>query len=102
MIDLLFVALLQAAAGDPVAPANDPATTQEETASTTAEETSEEPRRPRIMCRSPSPTGSRLGSRVQSCVRSEEEEERISRDRREMEDMTGRAWTNNSGAAGPR
>jgi hypothetical protein len=58
MLDLVFVALVQAAAGTPATPAEDP---QTESVQVTTDQPQEQPRR---VCRRVRETGSRLGVRV--------------------------------------
>lgn len=78
MIDLLLVALFQAAAGDP-ASAPDPSA--EGAAQPAATETEQDSEEPRMVCRRGSEIGSRVTRRV-TCVPAEEVENRRENDRR--------------------
>lgn len=84
MIDLIFVALFQAAAGDPAA-APDPNT--EGAPQPAATETEQESEEPRMVCRRGSEIGSRVTRRV-NCVSAEEIENRRENDRRRWRNQT--------------
>lgn len=72
MIDFLFVALLQAAAGDPATATTTPPTEQTTPTDQNAETTGEEARPTRRRCRSREMTGTRL-SGVMVCRRGQED-----------------------------
>jgi hypothetical protein len=94
LIELVFMAVLQAAAGEPAQPAQQqPAAAQEQPV---AEETAAEERR-RRRCRVDTVTGSRLAARVRN---SQAERESLSQEGRDMLQDSMRMWDNQSGTVG--
>jgi hypothetical protein len=94
MIELLFVAMYQAAAGEPVEAVQQQPATQEQIAS---EEQSARRERNRRRCRVDQVTGSRLGARV---CNSDAEREALSQEGRDLLQDAMRMWDNQSSGGG--